>query len=170
MTVYRNLAAAALAGAVLFLAGCGSGSTPRPAATVTVTATPSAASATASPAVPAVAPPGPASAILEDNGYTLAENMTPGQITCYMGWAAPYVTSAAIGVDPAGGAEAVVTFTPAGMAILDSRAGGDLSSYAESRLPGDTVAVNGDILTIDFPVLPAQSADPPPACIGDVAG
>lgn len=103
----------------------------------------------------AVSQPADATAMVKADGYTtMTYTLPPATITSDFGSAAPYVTSAAGGLDAAGNAEVDIYLTPQGIATLDAGAaaeGTTVSAALGADLPGAAVTVNGDVIRIDAP-------------------
>ena len=99
--------------------------------------------------------PANAAAMVKADGYTVETvTLTPAQITAEFGPIAPYVTSAAGGINAQGSAEMDVFMTPQGITLLNTAAAAEGTTVVvalEQAMPGATVTVTGDVLRVDAP-------------------
>lgn len=105
--------------------------------------------------------PANAAAMVKADGYTVAYNLTPAQVATEFGDAAPYVTSAAVGLDAKGNAEVDVYFTPQGITILNAGVALEHTTFSAAlgqAVPGAAVTVNGDVIRMDAPASAVSGA------------
>lgn len=128
------LVAAVLVALVIVLGALGSKSTP---AATTAPAQPAA----TAPAQPVTAPASPAdaSAVLTADGYTPVLTESQADIASSFGEAAPYVASAAGGIDSSGNEEVAVVVSDEGVSLMGGPPA--VVSGLEADIPGSTVTV-----------------------------
>lgn len=91
------------------------------------------------------APP-TATSVLQSNGYTVLENLSPSQIQSTFGSAAPDISSAAAGSNSGGNLEVALVLNSQGQAEVQAAQSQLQSEIASS--PGLSLSVNGAVLTV----------------------